>query len=116
LIELVNIKRIKKKFLFGRGYSIKNRKNIYRIASITSWISILILIFYINSPQITQLYTAPNILWIVCVIMFFWITRIIYFSNKGKIKDDPIVFAITDIISYLCLFIILFVFWLGNTI
>ena len=116
LIELINIKRVKKKFLLGRGYSIKNRKNIYRIASITSWISILILIFYINSPQVTQLYNMPNILWIVCVVMFFWITRIIYFSNNGKIKDDPIVFAITDIISYLCLLIILFVFWLGNTI
>ena len=116
MIELINTRRIKKKFLLGRGYSIKNRKIIYRMANITSWISILILIFYINSPQVTQLYAMPNILWIVCVVMFFWITRIIYISNKGKIKNDPIVFAITDIISYLCLLIILFIFWLGNTI
>lgn len=116
LIEIVNTKRIKKKFLLGRGYSIKNRKIIYKIANITSWISILILIFYINSSQVTQLYAVPNILWIVCAVMFFWITRIIYISHKGKIKDDPIAFAITDIISYLCLFIILFIFWLGNTI
>ena len=116
LIEIVNTKRIKKKFLLGRGYSIKNKKIIYKIANITSWISILILIFYINSSQVTQLYAVPNILWIVCAVMFFWITRIIYISHKGKIKDDPIAFAITDIISYLCLFIILFIFWLGNTI
>tara|TARA_B100001057_G_scaffold501212_1_gene622069 strand:+ start:2626 stop:3519 length:894 start_codon:yes stop_codon:yes gene_type:complete len=116
LIELVNLNRFKKKFLHGRGYSIQDRKVIYRIASYTSWISILILIFYINSPQVTQLYTIPNILWIVCAVMFFWITRIIYVSNKGEIKDDPIVFAITDKISYLCVLIILFIFWLGNTI
>ena len=34
-------------------------------------------------------------------------------NNKGKIKDDPIVYAINDIISYLCLFLILSIIWLG---
>ena len=46
----------------------------------------------------------------------FWITRIIYIAKKGKIKDDPIVYAINDKISYLCLFFILCVIWLGITI
>ena len=39
--------------------------------------------------------------------MFYWISRIIFIAKKGKIKDDPIAFAITDIISYLCLFMII---------
>ena len=38
------------------------------------------------------------------------ISRIIYVSGKGKIKDDPIVYAISDKTSYLCLMIILFIF------
>ena len=46
----------------------------------------------------------------------FWISRIIFIAKKGKIKDDPIVYAINDKISYLCLIFILCIIWLGITI
>ena len=116
LIELVNIIRFKKKKIHGREYTIKHKKMIYWIAILTGWISILVLIFHINSPVVIKQYSFPDILWIICFVMLFWILRIIYVSNKGQIKDDPIVYAISDKISYLCLVIILFIFWLGVTI
>ena len=116
LIELVNIIRFKKKKIHGREYTIKHKKMIYWIAILTGWISILVLIFHINSPVVIKQYSFPDILWIICFVMLFWISRIIYVSNKGQIKDDPIVYAISDKISYLCLAIILFIFWLGVNI
>tara|TARA_B100001093_G_scaffold469659_1_gene490555 strand:+ start:886 stop:1779 length:894 start_codon:yes stop_codon:yes gene_type:complete len=116
LTELVNIIRFKKKKIHGREYTIKHKKMIYWIAILTGWISILVLIFHINSPVVIKQYSFPDILWIICFVMLFWILRIIYVSNKGQIKDDPIVYAISDKISYLCLVIILFIFWLGVTI
>ena len=116
LIELVNIIRFKKKKIHGREYNIKHKKMIYWIAILTGWISILVLIFHINSPVVIKQYSFPDILWIICFVMLFWISRIIYVSNKGQIKDDPIVYAISDKISYLCLVIILFIFWLGVNI
>ena len=116
LIELVNIIRFKRKKIHGREYTIKHKKMIYWIAILTGWISILVLIFHINSPVVIKQYSFPDILWIICFVMLFWISRIIYVSNKGQIKDDPIVYAISDKISYLCLAIILFIFWLGVNI
>tara|TARA_X000000950_G_C13855624_1_gene636421 strand:- start:399 stop:1292 length:894 start_codon:yes stop_codon:yes gene_type:complete len=116
LTELVNIVRFKKKKIHGREYTIKHKKMIYWIAILTGWISILVLIFHINSPVVIKQYSFPDILWIICFVMLFWISRIIYVSNKGQIKDDPIVYAISDKISYLCLAIILFIFWLGVNI
>ena len=116
LIELVNIIRFKKKKIHGREYTIKHKKMIYWIAILTGLISILVLIFHINSPVVIKQYSFPDILWIICFVMLFWISRIIYVSNKGQIKDDPIVYAISDKISYLCLAIILFIFWLGVNI
>ena len=116
LTELVNIVRFKKKKIHGREYTIKHKKMIYWIAILTGWISILVLIFHINSPVVIKQYSFPDILWIICFVMLFWISRIIYVSNKGQIKDDPIVYAISDKISYLCLVIILFIFWLGVNI
>tara|TARA_B100001057_G_scaffold263636_1_gene263819 strand:- start:1108 stop:2001 length:894 start_codon:yes stop_codon:yes gene_type:complete len=116
LTEIINILKFKKTIIYGRGYTTRHKKMIYWIAILTGWISILVLIFHINSPEIIKQYSFPNILWIICFVMLFWISRIIYVSSKGKIKDDPIVYAISDKISYLCLAIILFIFLLGITI
>ena len=113
LTEIINVLKFKKMKIYGRGYTTRHKKMIYWIAILTGWISILILIFHINSPEVIKQYSSPNILWIICFVMFFWISRIIHVSSKGKIKDDPIVYAISDKISYLCLVIILFIFWLG---
>lgn len=116
LTELVGAENLNKQKIHGRGYKAENKKTVYWLAVSTGLLSVLVLILYVNSPQVTRLYTSPNILWLICFIMLFWILRIIYVSSKGKIKDDPIVYAINDKISYLCLFLILFIFWLGINI
>ena len=115
-IELINAKKLKYEKISGRGYVINDKKTINLISVSTSYISILVLILYINSPQVLNLYSSPNILWVICIIMFFWISRIINVAKKGEIKDDPIVYAIKDKISYLCLLLILCIIWLGVTI
>ena len=114
-IELLNYKKLNKKEISGRGYSLKDESVINNISILSGCVSILVLIFYINSPQVLKLYSSPLIMWGICVIMLFWISRIIIIAKKGKIKDDPIVYAINDKISYLCLLLILCIIWLGIT-
>ena len=116
LTEMINAKKFKQKKIYGRGYLIEGKKTINTIAILSGLTSIIVLIFYVNSPQVIKLYSYPIILWAICAIIFFWISRLIYNSNQGDIKDDPIVYAISDKISYLCLFSIFFVIWLGITI
>ena len=114
LIEVLNTKQSKGKKIFGRGYSKENKK-ILNIISITSGvISILVLIFYTNSSQIINMYSSPNILWLINFIMFFWIMRIIVFSNQKIIKDDPIMFAIKDLTTFICLFSILCIMFIAT--
>ena len=114
-IELLNYKKLNKKEIAGRGYTFKDEGVINNISILSGCVSILVLIFYINSPQVLELYSSPSIMWGICIIMLFWISRIIIDAKKGKIKDDPIVYAINDKISYLCLFLILCIIWLGIT-
>jgi len=107
LIEILNSKQPKNKKIAGRGYLNKDKNILNTIAYISAYGSIFILILYINSPQFLGLYSSPIILWLMIFVMFFWISRIIVISNKYIIKDDPIIFAIKDLISYICLFLIL---------
>jgi 4-hydroxybenzoate polyprenyltransferase len=115
-IEIVNTKKIKKKNIAGRGYIVEDYKTISIIAVSAGYISILILVLYINSSQVLNLYSFPHVLWGISVVMLFWISRLILNSSKGKIKDDPVAYAIKDKISYLCLFLILCIMLLGNII
>ena len=78
--------------------------------------SIFIFVLYLNSSQVINLYSTPEVLWIVCLILLYWISRILFISNKGKMNDDPIIFAIYDKISYFCVALILFFLWIGTTL
>ena len=116
LIEIINTKEFNKNKIVGRGYIYKNKKIINIISIFSGYMSVIVLILYVNSSQTINLYSSPNILWGICFVMLFWISRMIYISNKRLIKDDPIIYTIKDVISYVCLFLILCIILLGFSI
>ena len=65
-------KKLKNKKISGRGYVVNDKKAVNLISVFTSYISIFVLILYINSPQVLNLYSSPNILWGICIIIFFF--------------------------------------------
>ena len=83
----------------GRGYSAADSETMFSlgIANITA--SVLVLALYINSEEVTELYQSPSILWLLCLLMLYWGNRIWVGARRGKIADDPVVFAIKDKVS-----------------
>jgi 4-hydroxybenzoate polyprenyltransferase len=65
--------------------------------------AVLVLAFYINSREVTQLYAHPNVLWLVCPLFLYWVARIWLLAGRGQVHDDPIVFALKDRTSYVLL-------------
>lgn len=56
---------------------------------------------YINSEEVKQLYASPQILWLLCFLLLYWTNRIWIGARRGKIAEDPVVFAIKDNVSRL---------------
>lgn len=109
--ELVNLKKSKKsKLVLGRGYSIEDLPFVSMIALSAGFISVLIAGFYINSSEIMILYSKIWSLWLSCVTLILWLIKILYASSKGLIIDDPIIYALKDNASRICLIMILFLF------
>jgi len=83
----------------GRGYSAADSETVFSlgIANITT--SVLVLALYISSEEIIGLYQSPEILWLLCLLMLYWGNRIWIGARRGKITDDPVVFAIKDNVS-----------------
>ena len=63
------------------------------------YLSVLVLALYINSPDILPLYHRPKVIWMLCVVMLFWISRVWMTAHRGKMHDDPVVYALRDRVS-----------------
>lgn len=63
--------------------------------------AMLTLAQYMSSATASQTYGAADLLWLVLPLMMFWIYRTWMWACRGKIGDDPVIFAVTDRISQL---------------
>ncbi len=108
--ELVDLAKRKKLKSINRGYKTNDLPIISTSALGTGYISVLIMAFYVNSPEVIKLYSQPKALWGICMILLFWITKISIITQRGEMHYDPIVFAVKDLVSQFCFIcVILFV-------
>lgn len=91
----------------GRGYHVDDLPIISMIAIGAGYVSVLVMTLYVNSPAVVELYAHPETLWGVCAVLLYWITRTVMVAHRGRMHDDPVVYAAKDRISQMCLLIIL---------
>ena len=111
--ELVDLLKRKKFKILNRGYQTSDLPVISASALTAGYISVLIMAFYVNSPEVAKLYSQPKFLWGICLVLLFWITRISIITQRGNMHDDPIVFAAKDLFSHLSLFLIIIILIMG---
>jgi 4-hydroxybenzoate polyprenyltransferase len=83
----------------GRAYRLADLPALQSMAAASGYISILVLALYFNSEAILVLYSHPDRLWIICVILLFWVSRTLLLTHRGEMHDDPVVFAMMDRVS-----------------
>ncbi|CDI12068.1 UbiA family prenyltransferase [Agrobacterium pusense] len=91
----------------GRGYHVNDLPIISMIAVGAGYVSVLVMTYYVNSPVVMELYPHPQMLWGVCAVLLYWITRTVMVSHRGNMHDDPVIYAAQDRTSQVCLAIIL---------
>jgi 4-hydroxybenzoate polyprenyltransferase/phosphoserine phosphatase len=80
----------------GRGYYVEDLNVLQSLGSAAGYLSVLVLALYINSPEIEALYRRPKLVWMLCVLMLYWISRVWMMAQRGHMHDDPVVFALKD--------------------
>jgi len=94
--ELELIEEGTKTNIHGRGYSRHDMPLLLGLGAASGFIAVLVLALYINSPEALPLYRRPRILWLLCPLVLYWISRVWLKCSRGEMHDDPIVFAIKD--------------------
>lgn len=81
----------------GRGYLVSDAPLTLSLGIAASCIAVLLLFLYVaNDAYPTGAYKDPRWLWGISPLVFLWTTRVWLKSHRGKLGDDPIVFALTD--------------------
>lgn len=85
----------------GRGYAGHDVDVVLAIGSASAMVSALVLALYINGETVRDLYSHPALLWLLCPILLYWVSRIWFLAARGQMHDDPVLFALRDRASYL---------------
>jgi len=100
--ELIDTAKRGKLSASGRGYMVDDLPIISQVAISSGFVSVLVMALYVNSPAVTTLYSFPEAMWGICLILLYWITRIVMMTHRGWMHDDPVVFAAKDRVSQIC--------------
>lgn len=98
----------------GRGYRVDDLPLVAMMATASGYVSVMIMALYVNSPAVTVLYSRPEMLWGICGVLLYWISRMVFITHRGQMHDDPVVFAARDRVSQVLFLVILGFFTAGS--
>ena len=85
----------------GRGYSEADAETMFVLGIANSTAATVVFAFYISSNEVKALYHRPDVLWLLCLLLLYWTNRIWIGTRRGKINEDPVIFAVKDKVSRL---------------
>jgi len=85
----------------GRGYFPGDLGIVSSLGTSSGYLSVMVLALYIQDARTLSLYSQPEIIWLACPLLLFWISRVWILTHRGHMQDDPVLFAIKDRISLL---------------
>ena len=71
------------------------------------FLAVLVLALYINTDTAQSLYGRYQLMWFLCPLLLYWISHIWLIAHRGKMPDDPVVFAIRDRTSRILILLML---------
>jgi 4-hydroxybenzoate polyprenyltransferase len=91
----------------GRGYRVQDLELLGILGATSGYLAVLVLALYITSTRVQMFYAHPDVLWTACLIMLYWIGRLWLLTGRGEMHTDPVVFALTDRVSYAAIALVL---------
>ena len=88
--------------LANRNYEVGDISVVGALAAACGFNAVTFLALYMASDNVRKLYRHPELMWIICPVMMYWIGRNILLAHRRLMDDDPIVFALSDRPSWMC--------------
>jgi 4-hydroxybenzoate polyprenyltransferase len=79
-----------------RSYTVADMPSVSSLGTASGMTAVLVIALYVNAAEVRTLYGHPNVLWLVCVIVLLWISRLWLIAGRGELGEDPVLFAVRD--------------------
>jgi len=73
----------------------------------SGYAAVLVLSLYIASGSVKLLYSTHQVLWLVCPLLLYWIGYLWLIAHRGKMIDDPLIFAMRNQTSRILILLML---------
>jgi len=80
----------------GRSYRAEDAPVLEAMAVASGFLACLIMVLYIQSPEILRLYRRPEYLWLGVVALLYWLGRLFIYAHRGECPEDPLLFVLQD--------------------
>jgi hypothetical protein len=82
---------------FGEpGFRVRSGRRVAGVGLASGYLSTLILALYVLTPQAHAQFRSPEVLWGLCPLLIYWITRVWIYGRRGRIPDDPALVVLED--------------------
>ncbi len=83
-----------------RGYRTLDSSAVFGLGVASAITAVQIIVHYLHTAQVEALYRHPNRLWFLIPLALYWIARAWLIGNRGEMNQDPVVFALGDLVSW----------------
>jgi 4-hydroxybenzoate polyprenyltransferase len=84
----------------SRAYVAADRAAFAGIGPGAGMLAVLVMTSYVTSDAVRAHWAQPDFLWMLCPLLLYWVLRVWIFALRGELHHDPVVFALTDRVSY----------------
>src|SRR3546814_4008762 len=80
------------RLLSGRGY-VGGDLDVVMMSGISAgMVAILVLALFAHDPATAEHYALPEMLWLLCLPLIYWLNRIWMMARRGEVEGDPVAF------------------------
>ncbi|WP_084214352.1 UbiA family prenyltransferase [Terriglobus sp. TAA 43] len=97
----------------GRGYGTGDIEQLRALGTSSAFAAVVVLSMYISNLTAAHLYTHMSRLWLIEPVLILWISRVWLLASRGQLHEDPVVYAITDRMSWLLGAVCALIVWLA---
>ena len=80
----------------GRGYLTDDAPVLRSLGIAAGYMAVVVLALYLNSDAVRQLYRTPELLTLAVPIVVYWVSWVWLCASRGRMHDDPLIFAFSD--------------------
>jgi 4-hydroxybenzoate polyprenyltransferase len=98
----------------GRGWRVRDLPVLQALGVAATVAGVLVYCLYITSPDVLQLYSRPDYLWLGLPMLLYWLGRVWILVARDEVSDDPVLFALRDPTSYAVGLLLAMAIWLAT--